>query len=342
MLAILFQVIADTDPSPVQGFPQWLFWLLVVIIVLLLTFILIRDRGVRGKIKKFFSWIIKKIRVARIKTKINKKKQKKQNLLIRLGREVWEKKIEVPGTELELSNIQKLEADEIKIKNEIQKIDTDIEQNNLAIEELTKDKDQEVSGIMEKKNPLDDDYKTYLNERDLQERDIKEKDRLRIKTAKSITQRMEDINRTENDEYLSKIEKGLRRKELEQRITDLKNEEANISSALTSSREKLDNLKKKNDTLEQQISRHQEELNRINKDHKNQLQKFEEKIGDLRKHKNALNIKNVGLQKQLSLAFETLGDIVNKRRIDSSDLLGIYTQLDSINKSLKDLEAHLK
>ena len=76
MSGILFQVIPNDDTGTAQGFPPWAFWLLVIIIVILFTFILIRDRGVREKIKKIFSWIAKKIRMARIRSKINQKKQK--------------------------------------------------------------------------------------------------------------------------------------------------------------------------------------------------------------------------------------------------------------------------
>lgn len=342
MSTTLFQVTSNTDANSIRGFPMWVFWLLVVIIVLLFVFILIRDRGIRDKIKKLFSWILKKIRIARINAKISKKKQKKQSLIIRLGREVWEKKIYVSGTETENAEIEKLKVDDIQIKNEIQKIDAEVEQKNLAIEELNNEKDGKVSGVKEKKKPLDIQFQAYMKDLDLLEKEIKDKDRLRIKTAKSITQQMQNIKKTENDEYLSKIEKQIKRKEFEKRITDLQDDEVKISTTLTISREKLTDLKKRNDDLFQKISHLQEELTHINKDYRNQQQKIEEQIDELKKHKNALNIKDVGLQKQLSLGFERLGEIVNESRVESGELLGIYSQLDNIDKCISDLEDRLK
>ena len=95
MRMIVFQVVNASESNQSQSFPVWVFWLLVFIIAVLLIFIIIRDKRARAKVRAFFFWIGSKIRMARIKSKINRKTQEKMKVIARLGQLAWDSQIDL-------------------------------------------------------------------------------------------------------------------------------------------------------------------------------------------------------------------------------------------------------
>ena len=79
------------------GFPFWIFWLLVCIILLLLVFIFLRDKDLRHRLDSFFKGIKNRLRKVRLLATLKKEQQKHEDFMLELGRKAWEEDVEVPS-----------------------------------------------------------------------------------------------------------------------------------------------------------------------------------------------------------------------------------------------------
>lgn len=342
MRMIIFQVVNASESNQSRSFPVWVFWLLVFIIAVLLIFILIRDKRVRAKIRAFFSWIGSKIRMARIKSKINRKTQEKMKVIARLGQLAWDAKIDIPEIESENEEIKKLKADEALINDEIQKLDAEIEKNRTVIERYNQNQAKKISDIEVEKKPLDVEYKKLNSQKDQVEGELKENEKLKTKVARNLKHHEQEIDKIEKDTYLSKIEKEMKRKENEKAIDELKKNEIKATEKLDSLREKLENVKKKIDELRGQISKFEDKIKIYESEQQQHQKKNDEQIDNLQKSRKALNIKNIGLQKQLSVLLKKTGEKLNQNRPDRAELKEIYSQIDLIDHRIQELESKMK
>ncbi len=342
MRPIIYQIVAGSEENASRGVPVWVVWSLVVIVILLLVFILIRDKRARGGLKKFFTWIANKIRVARLKARIGKKVQERSRLMIQLGQTIWEKQIVHPEIEPEVQEIRKLKEDEATLIHEIQKLDDEIQKLKTRSEEANQDQEARISEIEKEKKPLDLRHKELVRERDSIETSIKENEKSRTKVARTIENHMRELEKVDRDEYLSKIEKDMKRKEQEKEIEALKEKQPRIQASLTKAGEEKEKIGKRIADSSIEIKKIEDRLNGLKKEYRERQTKDEEEIENLQKSRKALSIKKIGLQKQLSILFEKLGEKINQKRIESEALKAIYSSIDQLNKNIHELEQKIK
>ena len=80
------------EPSQIarEGLPFWIFWLLLCVILLLVTFIFLRDKDLRQRVNAFFFGARRRFERLRLQVKIKKENQNKRDLFKELGNKTWE------------------------------------------------------------------------------------------------------------------------------------------------------------------------------------------------------------------------------------------------------------
>jgi chromosome segregation ATPase len=341
MAAVLFQIVDGNETVSHQGFPSWVFWLMLAVILILVIFILIRDQRVRGQIKKFFSWFFNKIRVARLKSRINRITQQKTVLLAELGKTVWEKNIKVDGIDAEKREIDKLNQDETGIQREIQRLDGEIDKQRTEADDFDGAHQAKVAEVEKKKNPLDIRYRELNKSYDSLQDQIKNLEKLKVKLSRSIQQHRQEIEKIESDGYLSKIEKESKKKEQDKQINDIQKQGNQTDMDIISLKDKGESLYRERELLKKEISVFTESLDRFKTEKQAFHKKNDEAIEKLQKSRKALGIKKIGIQKQLSLAFEKVGEKINQSRIEHEDLKRVFVQIDQVEKQINELEKRL-
>jgi chromosome segregation ATPase len=341
MRAMLYQIAVATEENASRGVPSWVVWILVIIIVLLMVFILIRDKRARKALKNIFSWITNKIRVARLKFRIGKKEEERSQMMIELGQVIWEKKIGHPEIEPERQEIGTLKNDESTLISQIQKLDDEIQQLKCRSEKADQDRKSRIAEIEKEKSPLENQYKELVREKDTVESRIKEDEKSSEKTIKSVENHKREIEKIDGDEYLSKIEKEMKRKEQEKEIENLKNQLPKMKERLAKSKEDQKKIDQNIDKLKEEIQKQDDRLDGLRKEWRERQKKDEDEIGNIQKNRKALSIKKIGIQKQLSALFEKLGEKINKNRIENEDLKPLYSQIDQLEKNIKELQGKM-
>ncbi len=72
-----------------EGLPYWLAGLLLSVIVLLLVFIFLRDRGLRHRVNEFLSGAKKRVKRAQLRLKLKREQKRRTETLGDLGRKAW-------------------------------------------------------------------------------------------------------------------------------------------------------------------------------------------------------------------------------------------------------------
>lgn len=94
-----------------EGLPYWMAGLLVSVIVLLLVFILLRDRDLRHRVNEFLSGAKKRVKRAQLRLKLKRERKRRTEALGELGRKAWAARPEGEAYESCLANLAILEKD---------------------------------------------------------------------------------------------------------------------------------------------------------------------------------------------------------------------------------------
>jgi len=321
---------------------SWVFWLLIFIIVFLVAVILIRDKGIREAVKNLFLRLKKKIRMARIKSKINKENEKKVEILRNLGEEAWKKGIVADLAFEEKGKVDELTAEKKRTETEIEKRNAEIDTQKKALDAFTKKQETLIKEQEEKLEPLEKEFSRVKKELHDWEKDANEKERQIAKLEKKIAAYRQKIEENENDADLSKIEKQQNREEIEKTIGELENNRSQVQQEAESLRSAQPEKAKKTADLEPRIKEFEERIKTLKEKKKTEEKRLEETIDASRSNRNRQVGQQSELQKKLDSLFEKIGERINKKRVESHDLAALYTQIDNQNKIIKDLEKQIK
>ena len=159
---------------------SWAFWLLLIIIVFLVVVIFIRDKGIREAVKNLFLRVKKKIHVARIKSKINKENEKKNELLRNLGEEAWRKSVDTGFVIEEKNKVDNLSAEKTSTDAEIERLNGEIETHKKSGDDFSKKQETLIKEQEEKLAPLEKELSRVKKDLHDWEKDLNEKEKLKI------------------------------------------------------------------------------------------------------------------------------------------------------------------
>ncbi len=315
--------------------------ILILIIIALVAVLLIRDKKIRSKVKGFFSLVGRKIKNARIKSKIEKEEKEVIELMIKLGEKGFENRVYPENTEEVIGNIKKERVI-------IEKFDKALSDNEKKIENLKSENEIFVSlkkSDIEKeekvKDPVEKKYKDVSRLVSDLRKESEENEKKIAKIGKNMEKAEAEINRLSKDELLDPDERTGRRDREEKNLEELKEElsertmrEAAIPAELSTLEKEESDLKLKLDIFEKNIEKLKNELKETEKKH-------EEKISELVKEKGHFTAEKTKSINTLKGIYEKLGNVFDKERPDNNDLSVIYIDIDRVRARIKDLQSQI-
>ena len=123
-LASLFS--SQPPPQSREGLPFWIFWLLLCVILLLVTFIFLRDKDLRQRLNAFFFRTKIKFVKMRLQAKIRREKREKVELLKTMGQKTWKENIFPEKGEKMREELNKLEKERKNITGALEEVNSKI------------------------------------------------------------------------------------------------------------------------------------------------------------------------------------------------------------------------
>ncbi len=173
MKEIFASVISQQAPPLDSGeeLPYWTFWLLLCIIMLLVTFIFLRDKDLRRRLNLFFFGAKKKLIKLRLQAKLKRESRKMQELIRELGKKVWATSIPVPREEKaahELSRLQKdienLEMESANIQSKIDRLQAEMDKHSDELKAQIEALESEKKTYQERLERIRNDERCLENE----------------------------------------------------------------------------------------------------------------------------------------------------------------------------------
>ncbi len=132
-----------------EGLPYWILWLLLCIILLLMTFIFLRDKDLRQRINIFFLGAKRRVKRTHLQMRLNRAKRRRSDLLREVGEKVWAAKLAVPRTSPLVHEIETWERqqsnrqEELKtIMERVMTLQRDLEESRARTKGLNKPKER--------------------------------------------------------------------------------------------------------------------------------------------------------------------------------------------------------
>jgi DNA repair exonuclease SbcCD ATPase subunit len=344
MKAFFHSLAIAQDPSSVsqEGLPYWILWFLLCVILLLLTFIFLRDKDLRQRLNQFFFGAKKKLIRFRLHTRLKIAGRKKNEAFRELGQKVWEEKLEVIGAEKTSKTLDKLEEKKSVLQEDLEnalvkisKLKKSLEEKSLKNGIKITSKKAEIKMQNEKlweiRNRLRD-FRVSLSQKkkdaEKAERELKvlEKDRPDMNRQplqnEADKKKKADTTTGKTAEISTKLKETSQEiKELKKNITEQESEEKALKELI-----QADNAESK--SLEETVKKEQDEV--------------EKEINEWDRHKIRIQEKIQRIEKRKVPLFESLGDLADMNRIEHDSLMLFYSQIDRINQKIKDIERQLK
>jgi chromosome segregation ATPase len=258
-----------------------------------------------------------------------------------LGQKVWEKRIQIDGSPTDLSRIDTLVKDDKTLKEEIEKLETRMEEGRRTLEDLNRREDEETGALEEKRKPIVAEFKSADDTMKDMEKEARDLERERQRLEKKAGQTEREIEKIREDDGRSSEEKDNHIRPLQLRLKEISDTAAEMEARLVEIRSNLADQTKVCDRLKSQVDGIDEEMESLRKEHKKRQKESEKSLDLLDKDKRAQVIKRVGLEKELALLFDELGKEAYRLRLEDEELALIIIQIDDIENSIQELERKL-
>ena len=290
------------DALPREGLPYWILWLLVFVIILLLTFIFLRDKDLRRRLSYLLSGGKRKLLRLHLQLQIKREKRKRLGCIKAAGKKAWSLDLRPARGESILRELGALEDKKRSLQNEWQDVFARLENLHKKTGEI-KDLSQRAVGEEEaRKKPCE-----------IRRRELKDKSRAVDKEIKAAEKggngvEAEDIRKTR----LNGLGKDRDALAGEMDIAQKSLEESDIRIA---------------DILEKA---------RV------QIRSLETEIREWEKDKDRIQGRIRETERLMDPQFEALGAIVNQDRPDNLELVGLYSKIDRHDKTIKEMTVRIE
>ncbi len=328
-------------PGSQEGLPFWILWFLLCIILLLLTFIFLRDKDLRQRLNRFLFGAKKKLIKLRLQARLKMAKRKKGELHRELGQKVWDERLDAHGAEKISTTLAKIMESKATLLDELVETEIKISKLKKNLDEKNIKGEIKISG-----------QKTELKIQN--ERLASAKDKTRA-TRSLITQKKKDVEKaTKNILLLKKEQMNLEK-------TSPLNEEIQKSiDRITKQIEEAESARKDIDLShrelrEQQIIDEEEKkslndisqeegklIKKIEDENKKEMDELKKEIIEWERNKVRVQEKIEKIEKRTIPLFENLGVLADHTRMEHKSLLLNYSQIDRNRKRITDIEQQLK
>ncbi len=169
-----------------EGLPYWVFWLMLCFILLLVSFIFLRDKRLRMRLSAFLAGARRRSVLLQIKYKLKKERQIRAGALKKIGERAWGEDVRIPGSESLFAQLKNLLAERNAAQKEWQDTLAEAEKEHARRDELAAlyRKKRDVEAALMK--PFDDLLKRKREE---------EKALKRLKQDGELARQLDDIER---------------------------------------------------------------------------------------------------------------------------------------------------
>ncbi len=290
------------DALPREGLPYWTFWLLIFVIILLVTFIFLRDKDLRRRLNYLLSGGKRRLIRLQLQVRLKREKQRRLGFIKDIGKKAWSLDLQPAQSESIVKELRVLEDKRRSLQNEWQDVFARLETLHKKLEEFKDLNEREAAEEEGKKKP-----------HEIRWRELKEKGKAVEKDIKAA-------------------EKG-----------GTGTEAADVLEArLAGPRKDRDALTGEMDGVQKALEEMDNRIADIREKGRVQIRSLEAEIREWGKDKDRIQDRIRETERLMDPLYETLGAIVNEERPDNLELVGLYSKIDRLDKTIKDVAARIE
>jgi len=335
-------IFAQGLPGTREGVPYWILWFLLCIILLLITFIFLRDKNLRQRLNSFFFVAKRKLIKLRIQARLKKENTRLSELYKGLGQKTWEEGFEVEKAENFRSELERLEAQKHRLEKESEATQTRLFELEQTLSKHIEQYTSSINKQTEERQPYQDNLLQAKEKEKHRERAILEKQKELENSVKERHSLEQEIHKIRDTNELPSEEKTKMTQNLQEKVLSLNKRKEEADATIKSQVQEKSNLerlikqqRKRIEGYDQRIKKIQDEGKKKTEDLQKEIKKWEQKKIEIQE-----NIENTNKKK--APLFEHLGKIANKSRIQKNELEAFYSQIDMINKRIEELEQQIE
>jgi len=338
-------------PSPLQALepaeaarmlPFWMLWLFLCVILLLLVFIFLRDKDLRRRISAFLSGARRHMSRLRLQVKLKKERAKKAALWRELGKLAWSEDVRASCIDEDCGKLAGLEEQIGRLRKTWHDVYSRIEvlgrEHDAALkrfralvaeqEEGRRPHQEQMLALANRKNEVLEALEASLREAEAAEAQIRAVEK--------------EVRQAEENPKLNEADKAARIAKTREKATTLANLARSLREKSPLLQEERYRLDLKLEGIEGQVRVFNAAIRRIEEEYRERLQVREKDIREWQKAKERTQDKIVDVKRLMEPLFENVGLILDRTRVPNEDLDVIYIQIDSVDKTIADLEIRLE
>lgn len=338
------EIFSASNPPPGsrEGIPYWTFWLLLCIILLLLTFIFLRDKDLRKRVDSFFFGAKKKIVKLRLHARLKRQKQKKKEIFKELGQKALQEGIELEENDNVNNELRKMEENKNNLDKELKGIESNIDKLNSSLKADIQKYETQIARQKFRKKPHYESLRESKNKEKQIETEIAQMQNDLEAAAKEISSLKTEAVGQEENGNLTENKKKTEKKELKKKINNLESIKEKTDQKITILVGHKLMLEKESQKYQEKIDKYDEKIKNASEEKKQQTQDFQKEIKEWEKSKAKVYEKIRTLDKKEEPLFIKLGELADKSRIEHKELVIFYSRIDRTNKRINDIGRQIK
>jgi len=344
MKEFLAHLFSQQAPSPGsrEGLPYWTLWLLLCIILLLITFIFLRDKDLRRRLNLFFSGAKKKLIKIRLQARLKREHRKKDEFIKGLGKKVWEDDIKIPKDEKIRHELTKLQQNKEGLEKESEGIQSKISDLESELEKFTQKHKTIMDEQVSAKKPYQEKLEMIKDEEKLLEIEIVQKQKELEGIVRGINTAKKEIYDMEENSNLNQNEKQHKTDVINSKIQEPIKQKDETDENIKARVEKKLILEKERRDHQDKVEEIDEKIKKIEEGAKKKTKDYEKEIKELRKNREKLQEKIEHTEKKKDPLFERLGNRADQTRVNQEELSLFYSQIDRMNERIEELDQQIK
>lgn len=321
-----------------EGLPYWIFWLLLLVIMLLLTFIFLRDKDLRRRLDSFFSGLRKRLIKLRLQSILKKEKQKQDGFITDLGQTSRDHKLSTNGGEEINTQLGEIENKLSDLKKNHREHSEKIQDLNHELDEFRRTQEKQIQRIQSEKIPFQENLDRSREE----EKDIAT-EVSRLHNLREVTMKELNLKRKSAASREAGAEAGM--ETIEEEAASLKK----MEKTLAKTDEKIEKLVRKKTGLEKTSEKDREKIDaiekkikRLNEETRNESKVLQKEIKEWEKNLAKLLERIKALESEKIPLFKSLGRLLDEHRDPHPNLAPIYSKIDRTRRRIKDIEKQIQ
>ena len=341
MFVLLSIIELQATPEGQISLPVWLFWTLIGLIGLFIILLMVRDKKLRTGIKNLFVGAKMRMRRSRIQKKIKTEVKNKEKVLNELGKKAWEIGLESEAAASINKEITELEEQKKEFLKEAESVGGEIDGLQKNISAFIEEQNQKIQAQEETKKPHVERLAQLQDSLKKGQADLSHVDK-ELKSAEKEKQSSEkEVAKIEADDKLSDEMKESKIQELKAKVFDMEKKKEELDAKRPSLEEQRAESQKQIDKEQNIVKELDQKMKSLRDEEREKQKEVEKEIKKWQKKKDELQGKIENLDKAKAPLLFTLGKTLDEKREDHADLNPLYTQIDSINQLIDELEAKL-